>query len=104
MKKMRTSSKTTDAETRCSVYKFMELEAKEENGSKPTRRSGHRAICTKSDLYVWGGYCPLSDTARVIDPTRSPLFPEVLNSKFLESFKGISVLPLNSNLSYGVST
>lgn len=29
---------------------------------KPHPRSGHRAVATESDFWIWGGYYPPSDT------------------------------------------
>ncbi|CAF0810157.1 unnamed protein product [Adineta steineri] len=33
-----------------------------DSSSKPHPRSGHRAVATESDLWIWGGYYPSSDT------------------------------------------
>jgi hypothetical protein len=41
--------------------------------NKPHPRSGHRAIATESDLWIWGGYYPADDN----QPER--MFKEVLN-------------------------
>ncbi|CAF1563999.1 unnamed protein product, partial [Adineta ricciae] len=29
-----------------------------ENNNKPLPRSGHRAVATESDFWIWGGYFP----------------------------------------------
>jgi hypothetical protein len=47
---------------------------------KPHPRSGHRAIATESDLWIWGGYYPAEDD----QPER--MFQEVLQRKYLFLF------------------
>ena len=32
-----------------------------ESSEKPHPRSGHRAVATESDLWIWGGYYPPGD-------------------------------------------
>ena len=32
-----------------------------DSSNKPHPRSGHRAIATESDLWIWGGYYPAGD-------------------------------------------
>jgi hypothetical protein len=53
----------------------------------PGKRSGHRAVCNEEHLWIWGGYCPVSeDNADEDDEDRrsgeghrrSPLYPEVV--------------------------
>jgi hypothetical protein len=44
---------------------------------KPHPRSGHRAIATESDLWIWGGYYP----ADADQPER--MFQEVISRKCL---------------------
>lgn len=43
-----------------------------DSSDKPHPRSGHRAIATESDLWIWGGYYPSGDN----QPER--MFQEVL--------------------------
>jgi hypothetical protein len=86
MKKMRTSS-TSRNDDNVAAFKFTEVDPRQlEDCIRPTRRSGHRAICNKSDLYIWGGYCPLPANAQIIDPNRTPLFPEVLHTHTRSAF------------------
>lgn len=44
-----------------------------ESSSKPHPRSGHRAIATESDLWIWGGYYPASGDQS------ERMFQEVMN-------------------------
>ncbi|CAF0761007.1 unnamed protein product [Didymodactylos carnosus] len=40
------------------LMEFVEIHPANEKQSKPSPRSGHRAVATDSDLWIWGGYFP----------------------------------------------
>lgn len=39
--------------------------------NSPNPRSGHKAVATNTDLYIWGGYCPRSDSNVSLRHTQS---------------------------------
>ena len=48
---------------------------------KPSKRSGHRAVCNDESMWIWGGYCPVD---RPTDNNAEPPFP---------LFKEVTALP-----------
>ena len=47
----------------------------------PHPRSGHRAVATDSDLWIWGGFHPSAsdDQPRMFEEVDERLFPEIIN-------------------------